>query len=301
MRPVRPADRGPAVEDIQRRLSTLDYDLGPTGVDGVFLGATLAAVRDFQRREGVRQDGIVGPETWARLVDATFTLGDRLLYLRFPYLHGRDVSSLQGALNALGFSCGEPDGIFGTYTELGVRDFQRNTGLHDDGIAGLETVRALRNLEHVWRDKEPRTPFARTVEPVRAADVLATWRVAVVYQSALEQPLALRMANTALAACEGSKLVDVASERAIPPDAHLVVRLASHPSEVEARVPVVDATGDTETIAARVFAAAVSSPAGGAILCVVGDLADEHVAQRMAVRLLDGLCAALSTSARGML
>ena len=63
----------------------------------------------------------------------------------------------------------------------------------------------------------------------------------------------------------------------------------------------VDATGDTETIAARVFAAAVSSPAGGAILCVVGDLADEHVAQRMAVRLLDGLCAALSTSARGML
>ena len=87
MRPIREGDRGAAVEDVQRRLITLGADLGPTGVDGVFFGATLAAVRAFQHVRGLDEDGEVGDHTWAALVDATFSLGDRLLYLRHPYLH----------------------------------------------------------------------------------------------------------------------------------------------------------------------------------------------------------------------
>ena len=95
MRPVRPGARGPAVEDIQRRLLALGYDLGRTGVDGVFLGLTADAVRSFQSVNGLSEDGVVGDETWSALVDAGFKLGDRMLYLRLPHFHGHDVLALQ--------------------------------------------------------------------------------------------------------------------------------------------------------------------------------------------------------------
>ena len=296
MRPVRPADRGPAVEDIQRRLLTLGYALGPTGVDGVFLGATLAAVRQFQLAEDLSEDGVVGSETWSRLVDATFKLGDRLLYLRFPYLHGRDVVELQGALNALGFPCGEPDGIFGAFSERAVREFQDNTGLHADGIAGSDTVRALHNLRHVWGDKDPRTPFGRRVGPARPAEVLGATPIAIVYDTEPGHAVALRLANLAQAACEGSLLVEVPAERPVPADAKLVVHLTQSGSRESVGTPLVDATLEPETLPARVFAAVVSAAQGRPIAVLVGPGDDEHAVQRVAVGLLDGVCAALASA-----
>jgi DNA polymerase III sliding clamp (beta) subunit (PCNA family) len=47
VRPISQGGRGPAVEDVQKRLLMLGFDLGPTGVDGVFWGATLSAVRQM--------------------------------------------------------------------------------------------------------------------------------------------------------------------------------------------------------------------------------------------------------------
>ena len=175
MNPVRPGDRGSAVEDIQRRLLVLGYDLGRTGIDGVYLGRTREAVEAFQREHGLAENGVVGDQTWAALVDATFTLGDRMLYLRVPHFHGRDVRSMQEALNALGFACGLTDGIFGTFTERAVREFQRNAGLAADGIVGADTVSALTNLRHVWEGKEP---HAHSAAQARARAALRGSRAA---------------------------------------------------------------------------------------------------------------------------
>jgi hypothetical protein len=300
LRPVRPHDRGSAVEDIQRRLLTLGYDLGPTGVDGVFLGATLAAVTHFQSEQRLAEDGLVGPETWSRLVDETFTLGDRLLYLRFPYLHGRDVQALQGALNALGFACGDPDGILGPLTERATRDFQRNTGLPEDGIAGSETVRALRNLEHVWGDKDPRAPFPRPVEAARPTDVFSRDAVAVVYGDDQGCELASRLVSTARAACEGSLLVGVAKGEPVP-ESRVVVRLLGPAGPPHEGIPVIEGDGDPSMLAARAFAAVVSAPVGGEVAYVVPAGMDDHATQRVAVGLLDGLCAALSAPRATML
>jgi peptidoglycan hydrolase-like protein with peptidoglycan-binding domain len=301
VKPVRPSERGPAVEDIQRRLLTLGYDLGPTGVDGVFLGMTLAAVRDFQSEQSLTEDGVIGAETWSRLVDETFSLGDRLLYLRFPYLHGRDVLELQHALNALGFPCGEPDAIFGAFTERGVGEFQSNTGMHQDGIAGLETVRALRNLEHVWADKAPTAAFDRRVEPQRQAGVLADRGVAVIHGDDPGRAMALRIANIAQAACPGSRLVDVAEGRPVPEQSDLLLRLVPAVFGHGDGLPVVDATTDPATLSSRMFAAAASAQLGGIVVVVVTAISDDHEAQRVAVGLLDGVCAALSGSARPVL
>lgn len=62
---VRKGDDGAAVLSVQRRLQELGFD--PGAVDGDFGAQTEAAVKAFQRARGLDADGIVGPETWAKL------------------------------------------------------------------------------------------------------------------------------------------------------------------------------------------------------------------------------------------
>ncbi len=298
-RPIREGDRGPAVEDIQRRLLVLGIDLGATGVDGVFLGATLAAVRAFQGEMGLAEDGEVGPLTWAALVDATFTLGDRLLYLRRPYFHGADVRTLQGALNALGFACGEHDGIFGAFTERAVKDFQGNIGLPADGIVGSDTVRAIGSLRHVWSDKTPTAPSGLRAMPARSAEVLATSPVALVPSDADGALLAERVANLAAASWDGA-LVTVA--RTAPEVAVAVVRIGRDADQAPSGTPVVRCCdGPDPTLATRMVTALTAlrhTPLQVAVVLGEADLSGERDLQHLAVGLLDGLCLGLVEAAR---
>jgi N-acetylmuramoyl-L-alanine amidase len=140
--------RGDAVLDIQARLVALGYHIDG-GEHGEFGSTTERAVREFQQRRQLLVDGRVGDHTWEELVEAGYTLGDRLLYLRYPYFRGDDVRSLQGGLNLLGFDSGREDGIFGGRTDRAIREFQRNVGLPADGILGSTTVQALGRLRPV--------------------------------------------------------------------------------------------------------------------------------------------------------
>ncbi len=136
---------GPEVLDIQRRLEALGYACD--GDDPSLFGdATRAAVRLFQQRRGLTADGIVGDDTWRSLVEAGFALGDRMLYLRKDLIRGDDVRDLQRRLNQLGFDAGYVDGVFGQQTFEALREFQLNTGLQVDGIAGPSTVDGLKRL-----------------------------------------------------------------------------------------------------------------------------------------------------------
>lgn len=291
--PITRGDRGPAVEDIQQRLLALGFDLGPTGVDGVFLGETLAAVRNFQRERGLSEDGAVGDETWAALVDATFRLGDRLLYLKIPYLHGVDVRTLQGALNVLGFPCGVLDGIFGAFTERAVREFQANVGLPVDGIAGADTVGAIERLRHVWRAKDPSAPAALTVATARAAEALRRVPLSIVYVDGCGREVAGRVANLALAA-EPSARVSVGENTGDDPTA-LTVRIGCTPLSTPAGLPVIVLPIGTPA-EGRFLAAFQASPGCHEVFVKVTAevVDDEHAAQASAVRILDGVCAVLS-------
>ena len=131
---IREGDRSDEVVDVQARLRAFGLEVDDDS--GLFGPSTKRAVRAFQQRRGILIDGIVGPHTWNELVEASWYLGDRDLYLKYPAMRGDDVSALQARLNALGFDAGKEDGIFGPAADRAVRAFQKEYGVPGDGIFG---------------------------------------------------------------------------------------------------------------------------------------------------------------------
>ena len=292
MKPVVPGDRGPAVEDIQRRLLALGYDLGRTGVDGVFLGATADAVKAFQLERTLSGDGTVRDDTWSALVDAGFTLGDRMLYLRLPHFHGHDVDVLQEALNALGFACGESDGIFGAFTERAVREFQRNAGLPSDGIVGQGTVRAITNLRHVWEGKSAGAHSAAHIAPARAAEVLDRLDISVAGQDEAGSRVAERLVNLAHASTTSARMRLIADESPSPGRGVALAICGSGTARAIPGRPLVD-IGPPDTLASRLRTAleAVPVPCRKVMIQLGAEHPDhEWEDQRAAVLILDAVC-----------
>ena len=105
--------------------------------------------------------------TWAALVEASWELGDRHLYVRqTPYIRGDDVAELQRVLGQLGFDAGRIDGIFGPATARALAEFQENTGLPSDGVCGYDTFDALRRVGNRVADG-PSVTEVREVEALR--------------------------------------------------------------------------------------------------------------------------------------
>ena len=115
---------------------------------GLYDQATELAVRHFQQRRGISVDGVVGTETYTALNAAHWRLGDReLAHHAGTMQSGDDVTELQNKLLELGFDIQRADGFFGPRTAEGLRAFQREYGLLSDGVCGLSTLRAFRQLD----------------------------------------------------------------------------------------------------------------------------------------------------------
>lgn len=124
----------------QITMQTQGLYAGP--VTGEADSATAAAVRALQIRFGVPADGVLGPETLARLAPrSTSALGARLLSEGDS---GFDVGLLQIELARHGFPSGPLTGTFTPRTTAALVRFQRWAGLPTTGIAGPLTARALR-------------------------------------------------------------------------------------------------------------------------------------------------------------
>lgn len=242
MRTIRRDDTGAAVEDVQRRLRVLGYSLA---VDGVYLGRTQEAVRQFREKEGLPSGDTVDERTWSALVDASFSLGDRTLYLRMPYFHGGDVRTLQNILNVLGFVTGDSDGIFGAHTERALREFQASVGLVDDGIAGSTTFDAIQRLRHAWEGKSPTSAAAEEhLGFARAAEALEKVEVCFYGLDALCRGIASRVSNLARATTPDAAVVSADALLGVPKEGTLMIGIATEESRPEDTVPVVELTQD---------------------------------------------------------
>lgn len=151
-RTLKRSDRGPEVADVQRRLIKLGYDVGKFAPDQIYGPRTARAVKDFRSVQGLPEGDTVDETVWKLLVERTYDLGGRLLYLKSPNFRGRDVHDLQVKLNQLGFHAGEIDGIFGPNTHHALREFQREFGIAEDGIFGPECLRSFTYLRKVFAE-----------------------------------------------------------------------------------------------------------------------------------------------------
>ena len=110
---------------------------------GVFCARTAEVIAEFQKLRGLPATGTCDHITWTTLVESSWVLGARLLYLTSPHMRGDDVQAMQTVLAKLGFDCGRADGIFGPNTLRALTEFQQNYGITADGICGVNSIRAL--------------------------------------------------------------------------------------------------------------------------------------------------------------
>ena len=134
---TRQGNRNNFVRIIQYLLNEYGYNVS---VDGIFGGATRNAVVRFQADNGLAQDGIVGRNTWSRLLN----INPSSVVLR----RGSKASAvlfLQKLLLSFLYPITNLDGDFGRETENAVKEFQSENGLAVDGIVGSNTWRTLLN------------------------------------------------------------------------------------------------------------------------------------------------------------
>ena len=135
-----PATAGPKVAAVQVALKRVG--LYNATVDGVRGPLTKTAIASFQSKHGLAVDGVVGPRTRAAFGkrgrpafgSRTMKRGDR----------GWDVAAMQYILARRGYPPGAIDAVFGPMTDTALKNFQSAFGLTADGLAGPQTISALR-------------------------------------------------------------------------------------------------------------------------------------------------------------
>lgn len=310
MKPIAIGQSGAAIEDVQTRLQKLGCVIERSELETCTFGpSTRGAVRTFRSRYGLPHGDEVDDATWIELVDETYELGDRTLYLRLPYFRGADVSHLQMTLNVLGFSCGEVDGEYGPHTEAAVREFQSNVGLMADGIAFQDTFDAIGRLRHVWSGKTTSAEFSEAhMALARAADVLEANRILIGATDPIARNVASRMWNVACATTELANVVfvDLLDEKARPAlrEADLVLVVATAPlaPTEPLAADVVNIVAEEPQALTQSLAAALGAGAEGHPRYIRAELSalnrydgsvTNRVVQNAAIMLLDAVCAVL--------
>lgn len=65
---LKKGSEGEQVKALQRMLYAMGYNIGSNPIDGDFGSKTDAAVRAYQKKNGLAVDGIVGEKTWSKLL-----------------------------------------------------------------------------------------------------------------------------------------------------------------------------------------------------------------------------------------
>ena len=152
---------GEAVGQLQTALTELGYYAG--SVTKRYDTATRAAVTAFQKKNGLKADGLAGAETRKLLESGTALPADATPtpevtpdptptaepVWEIPNStvqdgsEGKDARSVQTRLKELGYYQGKVDGKFGRASVNALKNFQTNNGLKADGVAGKGTYAKL--------------------------------------------------------------------------------------------------------------------------------------------------------------
>ena len=147
---IKAGSQGMDVKRLQIRLQELGYYTSRQ--DGIYLTDDIAAVRAFQKANGLTTDGKAGYNTQTVLYSNAAKRADnansdviassKAATLRYGS-QGVEVQTLQNKLISLGYLSGSADGKFGSSTRRAVKAFQQANGLSPDGIVGAATQAKL--------------------------------------------------------------------------------------------------------------------------------------------------------------
>ena len=158
-RMLRYGDTGEDVKSVQTRLAELGYFTGT--ISGTYSASTEDAVKAFQKKSGLEEDGVLGVITRSALYGkyaasliptpapsvspgATYPpiTKENVIIIRSGTI-GDVVLRLQKRLQELGYYVSRQDGVYLTDDIEAVRAFQKASGLKVDGKAGYDTQTAL--------------------------------------------------------------------------------------------------------------------------------------------------------------
>lgn len=155
---LKQGDRTPEVKTLQQGLTRLKLYDGP--ITGYFGPQTQNAVKAFQQKQGLPEDGVVGEKTLNAMQNAMTpktqqaptsppTAPKVQKAATPPPLtkgsQGQPVTLMQQRLQVLGYLNDSPTGKFDDKTEEAVRNFQKDQGLQVDGAIGPKTRTTLEN------------------------------------------------------------------------------------------------------------------------------------------------------------
>lgn len=175
-------DTGAGVKELQNNLIRLGISVSG-GADGIFGKGTQAAVKQFQKKVGLTQDGIVGPQTYAAIEAALAELSKKEIYSLKEFVEdvqrclgaGVDgkagpitlsktitvsrwknrkhpvVKFIQKRLYAMGYTeVGDADGVAGSMFDKAVKRLQKDRNLtYRDGelTAGKTTWKIVLGMK----------------------------------------------------------------------------------------------------------------------------------------------------------
>ena len=140
MAALKVGSRGPQVTAIQQSLRLLGYN--NVSATGYYDQQTASAVRQFQRSQRLKADGIVGSRTQSALFQRVaqgqfvpqsqnFGLPGNINLLPYPQANGNsDIVLLQELLRNRGFYYGQINGVLNPETEQALQRFQQSYGLN---------------------------------------------------------------------------------------------------------------------------------------------------------------------------
>ena len=168
--PMYKGDHNSDVNKLQQALQILGYYKG--SIDGDYGNVTAAAVKSYQKKNGLEADGFAGKLTVTKLfgtcrsnsltkqketsaeapqentgkkystVSSISKIGSAPSATEKGST-GTNVVKLQQALEVLGYYKGDIDGDYGNVTVDAVKRFQKKNGLYVDGVAGPITIKKM--------------------------------------------------------------------------------------------------------------------------------------------------------------
>ena len=289
---------GVIIEDIENRLSLAGFlDLDNLGEGRI--PAINQALESFSRSKGIKFNQVITEELWLELVESSFCLGDRSLYLKMPYFHGSDVRELQEVLSILGFGGGDKDGIFGYNTENALRKFQENMGLPSDGFAGSATFITVKNLQHSYHDKSSSTIRDKKSSGfARAAQVLENNPICIFGRTEFTSDIANRISNLAYATTFASKVVSAKFLKSQPEHNMMKIEIVLECVDKELMTPWVTYSDDSSFVSMlKNMFSSVNPHDPRLSICMPTQTWNgcslERSSQHFAVEILDAICMAL--------